>query len=257
MTRISCVRFVWPKICVSSAVQKEMDRLTTRPFRSCIPKMELPKNQHSPVVKVLYLNIRPLHAHFLDLKHDQCCLQADIIAIAETRLTQADTDTLYELDGYNLYRFDYESGAALQHRPSKYPLRHMNRLTIQKDIQVFSCSFNSGNLAVQLAFLYVPPKYHSLANQKIIFDGIISSLHDISDIMTIICGDFNHDLFLDKTVEDYVLKSYNIKQVIDEVTTDYGTLLDHMYTNIPTEDILCVGALETYYSDHKPNSVRC
>ena len=84
-------------------------------------------------------------------------------------------------------------------------------------------------------------------------------MHDISDMMTIICGDFNYDLFLDKTVEDYVLKSYNIKQVIDEVTTDYGTLLDHMYTNIPTEDILCVGALETYYSDHKPNfmSVRC
>ena len=168
------------KICVSSAVQKEMDRLTTRPFRSCIPKMELPNNQHSPVVKVLYLNIRSLHAHYLDLKHDQRCLQADIIAIAETRLTQADTDTLYELDGYNLYHFDYESGAALQHRPyyglaiySKYPLTHMNRLTIQKDIQVFSCTFNSGNLAVQLAFLYVPPKYHSLANQKIIFDGII------------------------------------------------------------------------------------
>ena len=157
------------------------------------------------------------------------------------------------------YRFDHESNNATQHRPyyglaiySKYPLKHMNWLTLQKDIQVFFCTLDTGYLPVQLTFLYVPPKFQSLANQKFIFDEVISSLQDISDMMTIICGDFNYDLFHEKTLKDYVLKSYHIYQVIDEVTTGYGTLLDHMYTNIPTENLLSVGALESYYSDHKP-----
>ena len=248
------------KICASSAVQGEMGRLTTRPFRSCMPKMELSEaNQHSSVIKALFFNIRSLHAHYLDLKHDQWCLQADVIALAETRLTKTDPDTFYALNGYQLYRFDHESNNATQHRPyyglaiySKYPLKHMNWLTLQKVIQVFFCTLDTGYLPVQLTFLYVPPKFQSLANQKFIFDEVISSLQDISDMMTIICGDFNYDFFHEKILKDYVLKSYHIYQVIDEVTTGYGTLLDHMYTNIPTEDLLSVGALESYYSDHKP-----
>ena len=95
------------KICASSAVQGEMGRLTTRPFRSCMPKMELSEaNQHSSVIKALFFNIRSLHAHYLDLKHDQCCLQADVIALSETRLTKTDPDTFYALNGYQLYLFE-------------------------------------------------------------------------------------------------------------------------------------------------------
>lgn len=36
------------------------------------------------------------------------------------------------------------------------------------------------------------------------------------------------------------------------LTTDYGSIIDHMYTSIPLFDIISWGTLETYYSDHKP-----
>ena len=34
--------------------------------------------------------------------------------------------------------------------------------------------------------------------------------------------------------------------------TDYGSLIDHIYTNVPETEILSFGTQEAYYSDHKP-----
>lgn len=43
------------------------------------------------------------------------------------------------------------------------------------------------------------------------------------------------------------MSTYSLKQLIVQPTTAYGTILDHVYTNIATEK-----TLESYYSDHKP-----
>ena len=40
------------------------------------------------------------------------------------------------------------------------------------------------------------------------------------------------------------------RQVISSFTTDNGTLIDHLYTNLIGEEIHA-GVLETYFSDHK------
>ena len=42
----------------------------------------------------------------------------------------------------------------------------------------------------------------------------------------------------------------NYIQVISNCTTDNGTLIDHLYTNLIEEEI-SAGILETYFSDHK------
>ena len=42
------------------------------------------------------------------------------------------------------------------------------------------------------------------------------------------------------------------KQLISSCTTDYNTLIDHVYTNIVDEHITVnSGVFETYFSDHK------
>jgi len=41
------------------------------------------------------------------------------------------------------------------------------------------------------------------------------------------------------------------RQLVNETTTDYASALDHVYTDIPTDNINCYIS-ESYYSDHKP-----
>jgi hypothetical protein len=43
----------------------------------------------------------------------------------------------------------------------------------------------------------------------------------------------------------------NLRQLVTVATTDYGSCLDHLYTNMSEEQI-SAAALESYYSDHKP-----
>ena len=42
----------------------------------------------------------------------------------------------------------------------------------------------------------------------------------------------------------------NYTQLITDFTTDSRTLIDHLYTNL-MDEVINVGVLETYFSDHK------
>ena len=80
-----------------------------------------------------------------------------------------------------------------------------------------------------------------------------SKLTDCS-IPVVLLGDFNVNL-TEQTTEQRVLNKCLIKergytQLINQYTTDYHTLIDHIYTNIHL--VKSAGTLESYYSDHKP-----
>lgn len=64
-------------------------------------------------------------------------------------------------------------------------------------------------------------------------------------------GDFNFDIQDNHILNNFFSTTYSLKQLIVQPTTDYGTILDHVYTNIATEKISLSGTLESYYSDHK------
>jgi endonuclease/exonuclease/phosphatase (EEP) superfamily protein YafD len=68
-------------------------------------------------------------------------------------------------------------------------------------------------------------------------------------------NDFNVNLFgnaSDKnTLSKYLIEEKQYVQLISQVTTDYKTQIDHIYTNIP-ERVKSSGVLESYFSDHKP-----
>ena len=68
-------------------------------------------------------------------------------------------------------------------------------------------------------------------------------------------GDFNVDLL--ETSSDnnkltrYMIQQKGYTQLIKEHTTDYQSLIDHIYTNVP-QLVITSGVLESYHSDHKP-----
>ena len=72
---------------------------------------------------------------------------------------------------------------------------------------------------------------------------------------TIILGDFNVNLNKNgsdkNTLCKYLIEEKQYVQLINQMTTDYKTQIDHIYTNIP-ERVKTSGVLESYFSDHKP-----
>ena len=54
-----------------------------------------------------------------------------------------------------------------------------------------------------------------------------------------------------KALTKCLVEQRGYTQLINKCTTDYGSLLDHIYTNIPDRR-QSSGVLESYFSYHKP-----
>lgn len=65
-------------------------------------------------------------------------------------------------------------------------------------------------------------------------------------------GDFNLDFLQVKMLPNHLRATYSLYQLINSATTNYDTVLDHVYTNIDKSLISISGVLESYFSDHKP-----
>lgn len=69
----------------------------------------------------------------------------------------------------------------------------------------------------------------------------------------VLTGDFNIDNLSSQTGNLMTFMSeFNLKYLPTDSTTDYGSALDHIYTNISDAQIQSWGTLESYFSDHKP-----
>ena len=102
--------------------------------------------------------------------------------------------------------------------------------------------------------------YRSTSKAKITrFINALKHLHSTflndPNIPVVILGDFNVNLYENasdrNTLCKYLIDEKQYVQLINQVTTDYKTEIDHIYTNIP-ERVKISGVLESYFSDHKP-----
>lgn len=69
---------------------------------------------------------------------------------------------------------------------------------------------------------------------------------------TILIGDFNQNALQNSSMLELLLHRFSFHQLLNSVTTDYNSCLDHIYINFPKEHLSLYGTLESYYSDHKP-----
>ena len=83
----------------------------------------------------------------------------------------------------------------------------------------------------------------------------IAFLND-PDTPAIILGDFNANLNKNgsdkNTLCKYLIEEKQYVQLINQMTTDYETQIDHIYTNNIPERVKTSGVLESYFSDQKP-----
>ena len=115
---------------------------------------------------------------------------------------------------------------------------HLEAIAIQlfcPDRIILICVYFSPSVNKKAAVKYM---------EKLLYDAT-----DVSDKVVIV-GDFNEDLFgdgNDKSVSNFLGNS-GFKQHVFKATTDYGSLLDHVYSRWIKD--VGIDVLDTYYSDH-------
>ena len=250
------------KIKVSESVQAEIHRLRTEAvLKPSLPNLyQNNQNTKKHVLTVLFHNVRSLHLHIQDVQNDYNVQAADVNIFVETALCSRDQNENFLISNFTLHRNDFDSSEI---RP-----KYGTAVYIKNNIHVvqdpFRCNYNEVEITLMSLHyndmpLYIIGIYRS--SSKVSNTRLIDALKHVHRVHNLDCscskifiGDFNVNI-KSTSADQKALLNYFITegytQLINEYTTDYKSIIDHIYTNIPSPNVLS-GVLESYYSDHKP-----
>ncbi len=86
-----------------------------------------------------------------------------------------------------------------------------------------------------------------------LLDALRIICNENSSSQNLVIGDFNVNWMVEserQSLYNLMVVENSYRQIISGFTTDNGTLIDHLYTDLIEEEIHA-GILETYFSDHK------
>jgi exonuclease III len=238
------------KIKVDSAVKAEMTRLRTANCITIMPAIPIKDVEH---LFILCHNTRSLHAHIADVQSDHYSSMADILIIQETWELPQDSDDDYRLPGFS-ETVKHCGNSISNNRPHSG-----TRIYFKSSIHVLSSSMlaRNGCETIHVHIEYNLSKFLLISVYKNPRTHYSTLLDHLKTLMTveahdkiIFIGDFNVDLLKQELnhFEQKMCQQFNVKQLVKEETTDYHSLLDHIYTNIAKPSH---GVLEAYWSDHK------
>lgn len=241
------------KISVSLDVQEEMERL--REHKQITSDLVDLGHSLNGSLTVCFQNCRSLRKHIEDIKHEHNLLRADIIGLVETRVSGSFSDA-YQIDGFTALCSNPEQSA---HGITIY---HKSELDVQHHVMRSASNIEYALIAlppdVVIGIVYCPPKFATVAA----FSAFLSAIdHDISkhfiqlplqQTKLVLMGDFNYDYLETCAKAQFFSCKLSLRQLVTSITTDYGSCLDHIYTNLPQQRLVRLGTLESYFSDHKP-----
>lgn len=240
------------KITVSSEVEKHMKYLRTEgKLELCISPVY---NADERAIKVCFLNARSLHKHIDDVRADLNYLKTDINIFSETRFSNADSNTMYQIGQCSLFRNDDirndngrpYGGTAVYSRIDYYPG------------YPFCCN-RSGIEIIAIRLIVIPhiTIIGIYRSPRVPVSQFCTALRQTlmlsSTKFNVFIGDFNINWLNEyqrRPLYDLFVKDNNYRQLVSCYTTDNKTCIDHVYTNLP-ETHVNVNILETYFSDHK------
>lgn len=251
LTSVFLLNFDPDCIKVSSPVVEEMNRMrTSSQVNISIPLLY---NISEHIFKIIFHNCRSLKKHIDDVRADANMLASNIIAFGETCLKPNDRSGIVNLEGFNLSRNDDTccSGRAY-HGLAVYTKGFINSFV---GANILGVEFAHGyilhaDLLIHICFLYCSPKLASLKLYKKFF-AHLDTVYNLKN-PHIFMGDFNLNFSQIQGLPTFLYSNYSLSQLVSTSSTNYNTILDHVYTNINKNLIHFSGVLETYFSDHKP-----
>ena len=234
-------------------VKNEMERLRNE---RKVPKLPDPMIWSPPVecVSMVHLNVQGLNysrrTKKTDVQMDKEVQMVDILCLTETHFEVTDvisTKTFWKNKKGEVYRNDREGrkGGGVAIVVSEKFIS--NQISIDSQLEVVGVEVYCPNKVVVLC-TYIPPGVSKVAAKYHIEKLIGNVLHDTDRV--IVLGDFNEDILFDqegKLIHECFMQM-GFQQHVTCSTTDYGSLLDHVYSR--RIDDFGVDVVDTYYSDH-------
>ncbi|XP_063436424.1 uncharacterized protein LOC134717858 [Mytilus trossulus] len=214
------------------------------------------------LVTIVYHNIQGLRAHKNDLVANSDCTDADYVCLTETWL-ESSSDHVY-LPNYDFYH-QPRSAAYTPTNSVFMNLQAMGHggvgVYVKTDSEYENCNITVENLEcmtfriptmnVLVATVYRTQKYQIGIFLKT-FISFVSKLTELSNNI-IVLGDFNQDILKgERSILDY-MTSKGFQQLVEEATTEGGTLIDHVYVKGCSK--VEVKGIPTYYSYHDAVSI--
>ena len=208
---------------------------------------------------VVFHNVRSLHKHISDIKSCQFYTAADLLMFVEANISPSDEIEAYRIPGF--YSYMYPFTLTVDNRRSVYgtavysrsPLlsKYIQNVQLQPGIEFTIIVLHN---ILDMTMLVVVALYASpsttMERLQTVLQDITSRINHWKPTKIILLGDLNVDLLKRKNnpILD-ILDSCD--QKISLPTTDYGSLIDHVYSDIPNSRSEW-GVFESYFSDHKP-----
>jgi len=252
------------KMHISENVRHEMAQLCTS--RRMPISLYFPQLHASPTTfNILFLNVRSLHKHIAEVRHDHVITACDVCIFCETRTADTDDDDMYHIDNFN--HIIHCSSHNSRQRPhyglalySKLPVIHRSQpVTLATSNDTDECSVIrialQPSVILSIACVYRRPST-DLEHLKYAISHItaeIDSFQCTTDNMqhhVLIMGDFNLDWCEQSTRDTMTELLPRYTQLVSDVTTDYSSTLDHVYTTMSSQIAQCY-VTESYFSDHK------
>ena len=236
-------------IKASIDVENEMTRLNKKTLPP-VPQLQcfsLPDNY----VTIALLNVRSVIGKLADIKQDMCLKAAKVICFCETWLTGSQASPII-LNNAVVVRCDRQTGdiqgGTMIYIPSYMQPHHTCSFTSSGiEIACSTLTLHNTNL-LQILVLYRSPNVPMQALISMLLRMLLYV--STTDMPTLILGDFNEDILTqpNSSIVSLML-SHGYTQIVSSPTTAKGTLIDHVYYNGPSNDVL-VEVHDMYYSDH-------
>ena len=247
------------KISVDQSVKDEMWNLRQN---SQVKLCYTPVYELSPVHhRIIFQNIRSLHAHFTDIIYDANYKAADLLAFAESRLSHNDNNDDYIFEGFHdIIRNDQKyvhnrrppHGLALFVRDSYTvsDVHHFSSDELEYSFLKIKCDLKA---AIQVLVLY-----KSNTCRVDVFRNELKCMKNLfcdSDHFLIV-GDFNIDVSSsqNKALLTELETVFGAGQLISQSTTVYNTIIDLVFSN--SESINTI-TIDSVISDHKMIAIQC
>ena len=230
------------KISVCEKVREEMNRLRLR--SKYIPSVQS-LYSISASLKVIFHNVRSLPLHKYDVFHDFNVSSSDINIFVETNLTSKHRDEDFAMTGFQLHRNDNTEDLCSKavYGTVVYTKQHITYRTEPLGQTCDNIEITVAILDEPIPNLHLISVYRSPKVSMITLLNVMQLIHNhiLQGKPAIIMGDFNVNLLEDSSQRSALLSEMNnigYTQLIKEVTTDYGSMLDHIYTNTQNFAIL-------------------
>ena len=253
------------KIHISNDVKSEVAKLRTE--RSTHLAMYRPHSvDASACFQIAFLNARSLHKHIDCIRKDQSLMACDVLLFCETRSSPDDSPELFHLDNFGAVLYSCQSTSSCRSHYglamySKFDIVfHEQPVTFSQSHETAEAFFTvvgaHSKLLIVLACVYRRPNT-DLAHFRTAMSELLAQFQrvtgDDADVQLhyVVIGDFNLDWFDEsaKRLMSDVFAGY--RQLVSEVTTDFGSILDHVYTTLPENAVQCY-VTDSYFTDHKP-----